>query len=67
MLELVVRNMKDKRSVRRVVCAITGVDRASHYEVGPGWVRVASARPAAQFLAAIAAAGFNAVVWWDGR
>lgn len=68
MIELIVTDMKGPEAAQRISRAVSRIDRRSRAAVdGAGWVRIETREAPSRFVSAIEDAGFNAVVWWDGR
>ena len=68
MIELIVSDMMCGGCAATVQRAVAAVDRegGAEIDVAGGWVRIATRKPAARFVSAIAEAGFTPIVWWDG-
>ena len=68
MIELIVTDMNGAKAVDNISRAVARVDREgrAHVDAG-GWLSIRSAEAPARFVSAIRDAGYNAVVWWDGR
>ena len=68
MIELIVSDMMCggcAATVQRAVATVDG-EGGAEIDVAGGWVRIATRKPAARFVSAIAEAGFTPLGWWDG-
>ena len=68
MIELLVNDMMCGDCAAKVMGAISTVDGGGRAEIDLAgrWVRIASRKPAAQFVSALGGLGFTPIVWWDG-
>jgi copper chaperone CopZ len=68
MIELIVSGLMCDDGRATIETAVRSIDTSAVAEVDVEgkWVRIASREPAAQFVSAIGATGFEALIWWDG-
>lgn len=68
MIELIVTDMNGANAMGDISRAVARVDRKgrAHVDAG-GWLSIRTDEAPARFVSAIREAGYNAVVWWDGR
>jgi hypothetical protein len=68
MIELIVSDLMCDDSKATIQTAVGTIDPSALAEVDVEgkWVRIASREPATQFVSAIGATGFEALIWWDG-
>jgi copper chaperone CopZ len=67
-IELIVSDLTCDDDKATIETAVGTIDPSALAEVDVAgkWVRIASREPANQFVSAIGATGFQALIWWDG-
>jgi hypothetical protein len=68
MIELIVSDLMCDDDKATIETAISTIDPSvlAEVDVAGKWVRIASREPATQFVSAIGATGFEALIWSDG-
>jgi hypothetical protein len=68
MIELIVSDLMCDDDKATIETAVSTIDPSvlAEVDVAGKWVRIASREPATQFVSAIGATGFEALIWWDG-